>query len=381
MVGHPPEWHARRKGQWGSSAMAAVLGAHPFHTAADAVAYQCFELTNTEVDNDAIRIGRWLEPPLIAQLAEDEDDRINADDDYCFKISEDDPLFAATPDGVFAKKTDRLAEAKSTGFAGPIFGRWGDAGTDHVPDWVTIQCQMQMFVWKREVVLVAAALGKRPPFPRRYVVRREERIIEMCLRVGHEIWEKYVEKEELPTDIPANYEVLKGIKRTPNLVISIPSDLVVRREALNAAKKKITEEFEIADRAMKGKMGKAEIAIYEDESGKDRAITWFEHDVKGFTVKPRKQRNINVGTEAQPEWKERLLNAPVGGERETDSAESGGDESEETGNVEGEDGGGAEGGGAPEGGDGQGPEDEGGPGGGVDPAGPPETPVAPSQDR
>ena len=375
-MSHSPEWHARRKKQWGSSDMAAVLGAHPFRTPADAVASKCFEIEHKEVENDAIRIGIWLEPPIIAQLSIDYDDEIIIHPDECFKVSEDDPMFAAEPDGVFVEKNDKLAEAKSTGFAGPIFGKWGDAGTDHVPDWVTIQCQIQLYCWKREVVLVGAALGKRPPFPRVYYIRREERIIEMCLRVGHEIWEKYVEQQELPTDIPANYDVLKGIKRTPNLVISIPAGVVARRETLNAAKKKITEEFEIADRAMKGKMGKAEIAIYEDDNGKDRAITWFEHDVKGFTVKPRKQRTNNVGTKAQPEWKERLLNAPVGGEREDPSGEGGGDESEEErgggrGSEEQESGGNQGGG---EGEAGPGAEDQGGPGGGVAPEEPREAP-------
>lgn len=328
---HSDAWHARRKLQFGSSDVAAIMGLHPFKTAADVIAEKAFDTRKVEVENDAIKIGNWLEPHLIQSLVEIEEDTILTEDSVCFAVSDDDPILAAEPDGVFVKKDDQLAEAKSTGIVGPVFGRWGDAGTDQVPDWVVIQCQVQMYVHKREAVKIGAAIGRRRPFPVPFVVRREDRIIELCLKVAHEMWETYVNEKILPTDKPASIEVIKAIQRQPNKVIILPAHLVQQREALNAVKKAAVDEFDVADRAMKGALGDAEIGVYETPDG-PKAVSFFEGDVAGYTVEPRKQRCVTVARKALPDWVSGLLDAPQPEEEREEDADK--DSEEEDGQQE-----------------------------------------------
>ncbi|GAJ12874.1 unnamed protein product, partial [marine sediment metagenome] len=111
-------------------------------------------------------------------------------------------------------------EGKTSGLTGPVYGEWGEAGTDQVPIWVTPQVHAQMMATGADHAYVAALLGGRG-----FVLYRIPRSHALCNHicvVVDEFWEKYVKTKTPPPDTETtSLAVLESIRREPKSTTAI----------------------------------------------------------------------------------------------------------------------------------------------------------------
>lgn len=146
---HTPEWHAARTTGIGASEIAAAAGICPYQTPLELYARKRGELPPV-ADNDAMRLGRLLEPVVKAEfltatgltLAEP-NPPMYRNDKY--------PAIFATPDAIISPT--ELLECKTTTWRSKA--AYGEVGTDDAPDNYVCQCQAQMAVMDAELVHLA----------------------------------------------------------------------------------------------------------------------------------------------------------------------------------------------------------------------------------
>ena len=119
-------------------------------------------------------------------------------------------------------------------------------------------------------------------------VPRNEDLIKALKDKAVEFWD-YVKKDVPPPDSLPHLEVLKRIKRVPNKIVDIPSDLVMAREKARLVKKEAEAAFDCADIRLKTALDNAEQGNYEGG-----IVTFFEQYRSGFTVKPTTFRVLRI---------------------------------------------------------------------------------------
>jgi predicted phage-related endonuclease len=114
----------------------------------------------------------------------------------------------------------RPVEAKSCGVFWPVQERWGDPGTDEVPDRVVLQAQVHLAVTGSDVCHVPALFwGLKQEL---YQVERDDKMLGDLLDFLTVWWEQHVLKGEPPevTETPS-MDVLKRVRREPASVVDL----------------------------------------------------------------------------------------------------------------------------------------------------------------
>ena len=177
------------------------------------------------------------------------------------------------------------AEAKTSGLFGPLPGKWGDDGTDQVPDNVIWQCQAHMLGWDAEYCWVPALLGGRGF--QRFRVGRSEKGIKFIQEAVKAFW--VAVDSDTPPERRPTLEVAARIRRKPNKVISIPAHAVLGH----------IERFEKAKREVKVAQGKrdeakakilmamedAEEAHVEGDGERFKTLTHYEQSQRRIDAK------------------------------------------------------------------------------------------------
>lgn len=183
---HTPEWYAARETSIGASEIAVAAGLSPYATPLEL--YQRKKgLIGPLEDNDAMRLGRLLEPVVKAE--------------YCHRsgavlIDSNPPMYrhpthigiVATPDGIISSA--ELLECKTTSWRMKSY--WGDPESDQIPDQYLCQAQAQLAVMAADVCHVACLFDG--AVLKTYRVMRNDELIEMLIGSAVELLQRIADK-------------------------------------------------------------------------------------------------------------------------------------------------------------------------------------------
>lgn len=183
--------------------------------------------------------------------------------------------FIVTADGI-------PGEIKTSGITGPVYGEWGEAGTDEVPEPVILQCHGHMIATEADVCHVFALIGCRGLV--QYQVHRVESLAQDILARVARFWEECVVAERAPDeswgmDAGPTMDAIKGLRRAPNKTVKLPDanaiDYWEKAKAFKAFAANIEEQAKA--RAL-GMLGDAEAAELPD----GRWLTYMDYGQKKF---------------------------------------------------------------------------------------------------
>lgn len=205
------EKREERRQSIGASDAAALLGIDPFKSARDVWASKVYP--TDDVSSEAMALGTAMES-VVLDWAEQQFGKLTRGGRITLGHLAVN-LDAETADGI-------PVEAKTSGLTGPVYGEWGEAGTDQVPQWVTVQVHAQMLVTQADHAYVAALLGGRGFVL--YRVPRSQSLVELILKSTNRFWMDYVVTETPPPDTETtSLEVLERIRREPKSTVAIES--------------------------------------------------------------------------------------------------------------------------------------------------------------
>lgn len=175
--------------------------------------------------------------------------------------------------------SDVPVEAKTAGLFGPLHKDWGDEGTDQVPDSYVVQCQMQMLCTDAELAYLAAFLQGRGF--QMFRINRSEKICSYLKSYLPDWWDRHVVANVAPPMTNTSLEVLKRLKREPNKIVEVPTEIAARLERANKEFTASEKEKKSAQAAMLIAMGDAEAADFGDPN---RLVTFYEQSRKAHFV-------------------------------------------------------------------------------------------------
>lgn len=256
----------------GGSDVAALLNLSPF-TSKEELRMEKSGLLTPRTETEAMSIGSLLEDSLL-NFASNELGPLRRNQRRVHKTL---PL-ACNIDALLNDSGDPV-EAKVTGITGPVYGVWGDEGTDQVPEYVIAQCHAHMLVTDTSVCHVPALIGGRG-----IIMFRVERSAVLSDYIEHaisEFWECHV-IQGVPCDGQAPpLDVLKRIRRVPAKVIPVPDSEVVEWLAAKQAWTLAMDKLDAAQATMIAHLGDAEAGVTAEHG----AITYYEQTRKGYEVK------------------------------------------------------------------------------------------------
>ncbi len=279
----PAQREARRKYLGGSDLPALVLG--PAHRLYEVWASKVYE--TDDITNPAMEAGNILEAPVL-DWAETQLGPIRRNCHSTLAGSH----IATNQDGI-AKNTGNPVEGKTSGIVGPVYGEWGDDGTEEVPDAVMVQCHGHMIVTGADVCHVPVLIGGRGFLM--FHVRRCSDLCDIIMTRAARFWTNHVETATPPDAAwdalsGPSLDILKRIKRVPGKLATIDPDIVKNFETardLAAFTGKIKNG---AQAALLAALGDAEGALLPD----GRMIKYMEQKRKGYTVEPGKSRVLRI---------------------------------------------------------------------------------------
>ncbi len=219
--------------------MAAILGISPWASAWDVWLDKTGQVEDWK-GNDATRAGQLFEPAVLDH-AEAELGKLTRN----VRIAHKQYPIAATCDAV-TEYGNKPVEAKTTGITGRVYGDWGDAMTDQIPDYYLVQLHTQLIVTEAELGYLFALIAGRGVV--RFQAERNERVNAQLCEILTSWWEKHVVRGiEPPRKGLPSLEVVKRFRRQPGKTVTfgpLEQQLMARRDRLKAAEKKVKEAIE-----------------------------------------------------------------------------------------------------------------------------------------
>jgi len=183
----------------------------------------------------------------------------------------------------------------------PVYGNWGEEGTDEVPVPYIMQVHGAMAATDTEYAELAAYVGRRAF--QAFRVTRNEDLIARVLKDVSFFWDRHVLRR-VPPATPDDIETMasalssyKRIIRSPGKVLEvgmIDKKLAEKwRKASDVARdagKQLKLVSEALQAALLQQLGDAEVGLLPD----GRAVTYFQTDVAGYTVKPLSYRTLRI---------------------------------------------------------------------------------------
>lgn len=242
----------------GSSDAAAIVGLDPYKSAYDIWLEKKGKVEPDESQNEAAEIGNMIENSLLDWAAAETGHLITKNQR---RVHKTDPI-AANHDALGRDhQGDWIPigfEAKTSGILNPFNKNeeWGDAGTDQVPDRVTIQCHHQMMVSDLNVVYVPALIGGRGRML--YVVEKDPRLCEALEMSFHRFWYDFLQADVPPSDFKPSMDYLKRIKREPGTIVDIDDEIVSNWLVAKEELKRVEAVEKDAKKALIMALGEAE---------------------------------------------------------------------------------------------------------------------------
>lgn len=252
-------WLAARRQHVTATDVSAICGINPWRSPLD-VYLDKRGLMEPQPENDAMRMGKRLQPVVLDLYEESTGVPIRRYADDELVVCPSLPWAAATPDAMRVADDFRVVEAKTVGERSAA--QWGEPGTDDVPDYYLVQVAWQMLVTGRDLADLAALFGGRNfgIYPIRNVGALQNALVERCGR----FWREHVEAGVAP-EIGAGESAARYLRQQfprdtrPDL---LPSDerldvLAARLSELRAAFQRYDVESETVENLIKADIGDA----------------------------------------------------------------------------------------------------------------------------
>lgn len=195
-----PEWVQQRRQYIGASDVPMILGLSPFGSAYD-VWLQKKGLATVE-ESDAMRWGHYHEANIAAEYAR-RFPEVRLQPLGTVHHQQHDWLAATCDRMVMAPQGRWPLEIKST--SERMGDRWGEEGTDDIPDHVTVQAQVQLMVTGLSFAHVAVLVGHSDcRFP--YVIEADRELQEMILDECHTFYQRCMLGDDVPEITGPNSE-------------------------------------------------------------------------------------------------------------------------------------------------------------------------------
>lgn len=272
----------------GASDAAAALGLSPFLSEWELAGLKTGRIEPDGKDTKPTRAGRLLEPTVL-DVAEHELGELQRDV-LVYAPHVDFPL-ASTLDGRVISSGVPV-EAKTTGIEGPVYGEWGDEGSDIVPSYYLVQAVVQMICTEADLVHLYALIGGRG-FVRYRILRDEQVCAEVTERLAR-WWQRHVVERIEPTHSePIPLEIVKRLRREPAKTVDLFADdllTVWEYEQAKSDKSAAEKACEAAQAKLLLLLGDAEAASLPD----GRQITYLESMRKGYVVADTRYRTLRI---------------------------------------------------------------------------------------
>lgn len=276
-----------RNERCGATDAAVILGIAPKKTAWELAAEKTGRL-EPWAGNEATRAGNRLESAILDQAEEDLGslDR----NQLVWAPSAGFPL-AAQLDGI-VKASGQPVDAKTSGIVGPVFGHWGDEGSDDVPTYYLVQLLIQCYCSNADLAHLYALLGGRGIVA--YQVQHDRKISAQIVERCGEWWQKHIVEGIEPdrSEAPA-LEVVKRLKRVPSKVIDLDDAALALADTWELAKTRKSaalKELDTAQAELLLALGDAEAANLPD----GRYLTYLVTNRKGYVAKPSSYRQLRM---------------------------------------------------------------------------------------
>lgn len=269
---------SRRK-HLGSSDVAAILGVDPFKNAYDVWLEKTGKVDSSDISSEAAEIGNALETGIL-NLAERKLGRILRNQ---YRSAKDRGLpLGANIDGLVIASNEPI-DAKTSGITGPLFGNWGDEGTDQVPDHIITQAHVHMLCVDKEICHIAAVLGGRGF--QLFQVPEDKELRNIICEKAIEFWEKHVQADVPPANVTPSALMIKRIIREPNSVVDVPDELVQKWLDAQQAKRDAEKMCDAAQAEVLAALGQAECGNCSFGQ-----VTYFEQSRSGIDAKALKDQ-------------------------------------------------------------------------------------------
>lgn len=268
----------------GATDVAAVLGLSPWRSPYEVWAEKTGRLEHRPA-GEAAAAGLQLERPVLDWFASTVEP-IRRHPERRIKGT---PILCH-PDAI-ALKSKTPVEAKTSGITGPIYGTWGDPGTDQIPDVYLVQALVQIQATRADRCYVPALLGGRgfllyqvPSHP-----QLQEQIVEAACRW----WDEHVVGDRPPEGMSAPLEIVKRIRREPDSVINLGEEAVELLDRWQEAKERLKEaqaQVDAAQAAILLALGDAEAARLPD----GRMVTYLKQSRSEYVVPATEFRVLRI---------------------------------------------------------------------------------------
>lgn len=303
-LAHTDDWFAARATGIGASESAPACGMSRYATAYEIYCRKLGLIPEVE-DNDSMWFGRELEPVVVKRFSHETGIPVLY---YPVPMvrSETHPFMLATLDAVLDKL--QLLECKTTTQANYSSGSWGEEETDQAPVEYVFQAQHQMAVVGADVCHIAVIVSQHTGHKlRRYVVERNDRMIEQIIKRESELWDRIQNQDPPEPDWnhASTLDLMKKVHRENSgesvLLSAEFANLRRDRDQKYEQMKQLESEIKKCDAQILKAIGNNALAIFEaDENGVpcefELSRAWvepttYEVNRKGyFTVRKRKAK-------------------------------------------------------------------------------------------
>lgn len=236
------EWLNQRRTGIGSTDVAPIMGLSKRRTALH-IQQEKLEGLVIEGTSELMEIGLAMEPVILALYARKYDR--NPRRVHRIIRSKEFPFMIASLDATAAPRID--VECKFVEY--PDKDEWGEEGSDEIPVAHVLQTQHQLAVTGFEVAEVPVLMrGKL----RRYIVRRNEPLIEQLIERERYFWEKHIiagEPVAPDPDNPATLELIRRIYAVDDAKhINLGPDMIEVVSCFQEAKNERSQQDKIIER-------------------------------------------------------------------------------------------------------------------------------------
>jgi putative phage-type endonuclease len=261
-------WLGARKKGLGGSDIAAIMGLNKYKGPFDV----WLEKTGREartVEGDAVTWGVHLEDP-IAEFYRARNDVKFVRLTNPLAVHSKYPFLLASPDRIlYPRSLKEGLEIKTAGLR--MAHKWGDEGSDDIPEEYLMQCHHYLTVLDFEAWHVAALIGGQDY--REYVVARDKEISESIVHIANDFWEKYVMEDRAPP-----LDTSEGCKRFLDRFRKTSGAILEASDPEAVQKLEALRNIAHAQRALHREYAQAQhevMALIGDADG----VKWGEHKV------------------------------------------------------------------------------------------------------
>jgi putative phage-type endonuclease len=277
------QFHADRLTGVGGSDAGTVAGLNPYKTSMELYLEKTGQCEPDDLsDKPAVGWGVKMEEVIAQHYTEVTGLKLRRNNRLL--RSQDHPWMIAHLDREVVGQTDRGVEIKMTDCR--LAGKWGEPGTDEVPETHLLQTQHYMGVTGKAYFDIAVLIGGNDF--RIYTVQRDDELIEYLAEIEGKFWGHVTERIPPPLDLSHSraIEVLKKVyPGTNGEAIVLPDEIWNWHNVLQDSQARIKPYKDAADCAkahILEAMADAAQGILADGTGYTRKVV----KRKGYTVEP-----------------------------------------------------------------------------------------------